>query len=196
MPVVRLSGTRTFEHGSGTRPACCVRRACDVRTLHAGRGGKPLRTGRRPLRHVSRRTSHSGYAVAALRRGSALPNADQSRQARYRERPRAKFRVQKVTHQGVTEALETEASRSPRSSWTALTGSRGDDSEGNGGRDSAAVSRREMADRHDRHAALIDVNYSCSLATTIFAEPEQVDGTPRRPRGGPGGWGERSQGQG
>src|SRR5690606_34461649 len=43
---------------------------------------------------------------------------------------------------------------------------------------------------------VIDVNYSCSLATTIFAEPEQVDGTPWRPRGGPGGWGERSQGQG
>lgn len=43
---------------------------------------------------------------------------------------------------------------------------------------------------------LIDVNYSCSRATTILAEPEQVDGTPRRPRGGPGGWGERSQGQG
>ena len=25
---------------------------------------------------------------------------------------------------------------------------------------------------------LIDVNYSCSRATTILAEPEQVDGTP------------------
>src|SRR5690606_11513604 len=36
------------------------------------------------------------------------------------------------------------------------------------------------------NARLIDVNYSCSLATTISAEPEQVDGTPRRPRGGPG----------